>query len=246
MSTSSSDVIVKGGMVNALTLYAEAKPLEVIDIKLQDMAQHMPKLIQDMPLIIDFGNSAPDLRHIQAVTRSVQNAGANPFAIRGSGDLTESVYTLGLSLLPPSRKKAETEIAAQTTSPMQAESVATTTSSESPDTSHNAPPAQIIHSTIRNGQRIIEPHGDLIIMGNVNPGAEIMAAGNIHVYGTLKGKAMAGFTGNERALIICQSLEAILISINGIYQTKDCYDPALIGKSVIITYKNDRLLINHF
>ena len=72
-------------------------------------------------------------------------------------------------------------------------------------------------SPVRSGQQIACPTGDLTVTSSVSHGAELLAAGNIHVYGALRGRALAGISGNKDARIFCQSLDAELVSIAGIY-----------------------------
>jgi septum site-determining protein MinC len=78
----------------------------------------------------------------------------------------------------------------------------------------------LITKPIRSGQRIYS-HGDLIVLAQVGAGAEILAEGNIHVYGTLRGRALAGVQGNVDARIFCSDLQAELISIAGHYKISD-------------------------
>lgn len=78
--------------------------------------------------------------------------------------------------------------------------------------------SKIISSRVRSGQQIIAQDGDLIILSSVSPGAEILASGNIHVYGALQGRALAGINGNVYARIFCHQLEAELVSIAGHYK----------------------------
>jgi len=70
---------------------------------------------------------------------------------------------------------------------------------------------------IRSGQQIYAKDQNLVIIGSVSAGAEVIADGNIHVYGSLRGRAIAGAKGHHKAQIYCQSLEAELVSINGNY-----------------------------
>jgi septum site-determining protein MinC len=79
----------------------------------------------------------------------------------------------------------------------------------------------IIEEPVRSGQCVTHALGDVIVIGSVGSGAEIVAAGSIHVYGALRGRAMAGAYGDESARIFCRKLEAELIAINGLYQTAD-------------------------
>jgi septum site-determining protein MinC len=79
---------------------------------------------------------------------------------------------------------------------------------------------------VRSGQSIFS-EGDVTVLGSVASGAEIVAGGSIHVYGALRGRAMAGSSGNVAARIFCQKIEAELLAINGYYQTAEEIDVAL-------------------
>jgi septum site-determining protein MinC len=83
------------------------------------------------------------------------------------------------------------------------------------------PAAMTVTEPVRSGQRIFAETGDLIVVGSVGSGAEVVAAGNIHVYGALRGRALAGATGDAKARIFCHSLEAELVAIAGTYRTYD-------------------------
>jgi septum site-determining protein MinC len=90
------------------------------------------------------------------------------------------------------------------------------------ETAEAAPaPTLMIENSIRSGQSILHPNGDVTILGSVASGAEIVAGGSIHIYGTLRGRAVAGCTGNSTARIFCRKFEAELVAINGLYKTAD-------------------------
>jgi septum site-determining protein MinC len=84
----------------------------------------------------------------------------------------------------------------------------------------------LLDSPVRSGQSIF-CEGDVTVLGSVGSGAEIVAGGSIHVYGALRGRAMAGFSGNSSARIFCQRIEAELLAIDGYYQTAEEIDSAL-------------------
>jgi septum site-determining protein MinC len=84
----------------------------------------------------------------------------------------------------------------------------------------------VLHSPVRSGQSIYSD-GDVTVLGSVGSGAEIVACGSIHVYGALRGRAMAGFSGNSTARIFCQKIEAELLAIDGYYQTAEEIDVSL-------------------
>ena len=88
------------------------------------------------------------------------------------------------------------------------------------------PNSLLLDSPVRSGQSIFS-EGDVTVLGSVASGAEIVAGGSIHVYGALRGRAMAGSSGNATARIFCQKIEAELLAINGYYQTAEEIDGAL-------------------
>ena len=89
------------------------------------------------------------------------------------------------------------------------------------------PTSLLLDSPVRSGQTIVFLDGDVTVLGSVSSGAEIVAGGSIHVYGTLRGRAMAGVNGNPSARIYCQKIEAELLAIDGYYQTAEELDEKL-------------------
>ena len=85
----------------------------------------------------------------------------------------------------------------------------------------------MLEKPVRSGQTVFFPNGDVTVVGSVASGAEIVAGGSIHIYGTLRGRAMAGVNGNSSARIYCQKIEAELLAIDGFYQTAEELDAAL-------------------
>jgi septum site-determining protein MinC len=85
----------------------------------------------------------------------------------------------------------------------------------------------LIDAPVRSGQQVVHPHGDVTVIGSVASGAEIIAAGSVHVYGALRGRVLAGAYGNERARIFCRRLEAELMAIDGHYVMADDIEPHL-------------------
>jgi septum site-determining protein MinC len=86
------------------------------------------------------------------------------------------------------------------------------------------PNSLLLDSPVRSGQSIVFTEGDVTVLGSVGSGAEIVAGGSIHIYGTLRGRAMAGVNGNSAARIFCQRIEAELLAIDGYYQTAEDID----------------------
>src|SRR6202158_663940 len=88
-------------------------------------------------------------------------------------------------------------------------------------------PSLLIEDPVRSGQTVVFIEGDITVLGSVGSGAEIVAGGSIHIYGTLRGRAMAGVNGNSAARIYCQKIEAELLAIDGYYQTAEEIDATL-------------------
>lgn len=108
--------------------------------------------------------------------------------------------------------------------------------------SRPAPQSIIIREPVRSGQSVIFPEGDVTIVGSVASGAEIIAGGSIHIYGTLRGRAMAGSVGNAAARIFCRKLEAELLAIDGIYKMAEDMAPGLRGRSVQLWLEGESIM----
>ncbi len=94
------------------------------------------------------------------------------------------------------------------------------------------PTSLLIETPVRSGQTVFFPNGDVTVLGSVASGSEIIAGGSIHVYGTLRGRAMAGSRGNARARIFCRKNEAELLAINGYYRTAEEWNAAIRSQPV--------------
>jgi septum site-determining protein MinC len=94
------------------------------------------------------------------------------------------------------------------------------------------PASLLIEDPVRSGQSVIFTDGDVTVLGSVGSGAEIVAGGSIHIYGTLRGRALAGATGNPRARIFCRRIEAELLAIDSHYRTADEIDEGLRRRPV--------------
>jgi len=105
-------------------------------------------------------------------------------------------------------------------------------------------PTKIITSPVRGGQQVYAQGGDLVVISSVSPGAELLADGNIHVYGPMRGRALAGIKGDTKARIFCQQLSAELISIAGQYKvSEDLRRDPLWGTAVQVSLSGDVLNI---
>ena len=105
------------------------------------------------------------------------------------------------------------------------------------------PTSLLLESPVRSGQSIIFADGDVTVLGSVGSGAEIVAGGSIHIYGTLRGRAMAGVNGNSSARIYCQKIEAELLAIDGYYQTAEEIDASLRNRPAQAWLQGDAMKI---
>ena len=104
--------------------------------------------------------------------------------------------------------------------------------------------SRVIDRPVRSGEAIFHPDGDLTVIGAVSSGAEVVAGGSIHVHGAIRGRAIAGATGNADARIFCRKFEAELVAINGSYLTAEKCAPELIGKAVQIRLNSDAIVMS--
>ena len=105
-------------------------------------------------------------------------------------------------------------------------------------------PTRVIMEPVRSGQRVFAESGDLVIVGSVSSGAEVIARGNVHIYGSLRGRALAGANGDAKARIFCQSFEAELVAIGGVYRTSDDFEESLQKQRVQMYLDGDALRID--
>ena len=104
------------------------------------------------------------------------------------------------------------------------------------------PNSLLLNSPVRSGQCIVHPEGDVIVVGSVSSGAEVIAGGSIHVYGTLRGRAIAG-SRDARARIFCRKLEAELLSIDGLYMVADDMPAHLRGQQIQVWLDGDSMMM---
>ncbi|CAB3790694.1 septum site-determining protein MinC [Paraburkholderia ultramafica] len=185
-----------------------------------------------------------------AVSKSADEESADAAAAAGTTDAaTPAAGTAQASLLPPDIPAAGTPAAGTPAAGTPAAGTPATAAAVEP-----APAAEpvrlatssqtmVVDKPLRSGQRIYAK-GDLVVLGLVSYGAEVIAEGNIHIYAPLRGRALAGVQGNHDARIFCTCLEPELISIAGIYRTTENPLPAdVLGKPVQIWLEDEKLMI---
>lgn len=230
----------------------------VLHIKKIDADQLYRQLAKKIGQARSFFNNAPVLIDLGAVDEEGQAALDFPFLVdtlRRSGLMpvgvcgqapsqSERVLAAGLGLLPAVKNERPVE-ASLAPPPPEAESP-----SAAPPPEPVAPvarpaaataPTKVITQPVRSGQQVFAPQGDLVILSSVNAGAEVLAAGNIHVYGALRGRAMAGINGDIKARIFSLQCNPELVAVAGEYRVNELLPKDLINQSVLVFLENGRL-----
>jgi septum site-determining protein MinC len=228
---------IRGRFLTAIALRLEGPADGAMLAELDAQLRQTPQFFADAPLVIDLeqaaGVVAPE--DLTSLIEHLRYRRVSVFAVQGGGrEQKAAAAALGLILLPVGRdgplKGTEREAAPP-----------------SAVAQEPAKPANLLITTpVRSGQTVVAEAGDLTVVGPVGSGAELIAAGNIHVYGQLRGRASAGAFGDESARIFCRSLDAELLSIAGLYQTSEAFDPLVRKKDVQVFLRGDRLCVEPF
>ena len=171
-----------------------------IDAQLKDFARQMPQAVNGMPVILE-ADGALDLGGLIASLKAV---GMQPVGVT-DGVLSESARSWGLPVLPP-ETNAKSSRGTAASAPAPADPAAA-----------QSRPTRVITEPVRSGQQIYVEGADLVVVSTVSPGAEVIADGCVHVYGALRGRAIAGARGDTHARVFCRRFEAELVAISGIY-----------------------------
>ena len=159
------------------------------------------------------------------LAQELKSRGLNPFAVQNaSAELAASARQAGLLVLNAAAPVPAAVMAEPEPVP-EPEAVPAP-----PPAAPAAVPTRIIDKPLRSGQRVYAAGGDIVVLAAVNPGAEVIAGGSIHVYAPLKGRALAGARGDTSARIFTTHLEAELVSIAGVYRTFDTALDAAVAK----------------
>lgn len=226
---------LKGRSFLALALTPEL-PFEDWLARLDDLAARSAGFFLRRPIVLDVGGLPIDRFQIREL---VNQLGARNVRIMGIEGALPSL--LG-SDLPPAMAdgRPASDFEAPTADVDDDAGVAEQVMPADPQPA-KATPSLVITQPVRSGQSLFFPEGDVTVVGSVASGAEVVAGGSIHIYGTLRGRAMAGTTGNASARIFCRKLEAELIAIDGFYKTAEDMEPGLRGKAVQIWLEGDAL-----
>lgn len=233
-----ADIRIKGKMLHAYRLFLDTNDHDAIRQQLNTM---MTQTSYQGVLVVIISSVEQELI---ALIQLLVSLDLQPIAV-AEGILADQARAIQFPVAPAERQleqvKATKEQVAE--APVKSEPSAQSANNNQPIAV--APQISKLHITsyhdeiLRTGQCLVQDHGDIILSAGINSGSEVIASGNIHIYGSVRGRVIAGAGGNTAARIFCHSLEAELVSIAGTYCVADDIPQNVIKKAVHI-YLNDQ------
>lgn len=218
---------LKGNLLTLMVLYLYDSDRNLIEQQFSEKIAAAKNFFKNAPIVIDLhalqdNDTLVDLQHLVNLFRA---HGLVPVGVRG-GNARQQKAALDIALgILPDAKPVSTKAEPQGGAAVQATR------------------DKIVTQPVRSGQQVAALQGDLVVLSAVNPGAEIIAGKNIHVYGVLRGRAVAGVHGYSEARIFCRHFDAELVAIAGQYMLNEDFDDSVRGKPVHIFLENDHLRI---
>jgi septum site-determining protein MinC len=229
-------------------VFAPEAPLEEWFLELDEWSKKSPGYFVGRPIILDVSAMPLDK---EGLAKLIADLSERDIRIMGVEGTKASFLTLGMPPLVsgssrttaatdlPEIPQMPTKVLPSAKDPAHAKAADSEMAERETPAAMPAPAPQptrtasLVHdSPVRSGQSVVFPDGDVTILGSVASGSEVVAGGSIHIYGALRGRAIAGSTGNPGARIFCNKLEAELIAIDGLYRTADEMDPQYRSRPV--------------
>lgn len=242
---------LKIGQVGIANLRVRTLDVDKLAAEMRERVARAPRLFARAAVVVDFGGLAqiPDPATARALVQALRDAGVLPVALAyGTSENEALAIELGLPLLAKFRAQYEAAGAgagaASAASPSAqsvvdrekhaADAAPTKASPRAPTAPGLAQPGLMQAAPVRSGQQVYAENRDLTVLTAVGAGAEVIADGSIHIYGPLRGRALAGAQGNEQARIFCREFHAELVAIAGHYKVLEDVPKELRGKPVQI------------
>ncbi len=204
----------------ALVLAPEV-PLDSWLSALDAQMDRSPNFFDARPVVVDLGAVPREQPNVAQFLQLLEQRGIRIIGTEGAHPSWAGIEAWGRPL--PTSSKPGRELAVPEAKPTAP--VVETPSAGDANT-------LVIDQPVRSGQSVVFERGDITVLGSVASGAEVMAGGSVHIYGTLRGRAIAGLSGHPGARIFCTKLQAELLAIDGVYQTADNMPAKLLGKPV--------------
>jgi len=214
--------------------------------ELERRVRAAPQMFSRAAVVLDLSHlpHLPDDGTVDALLEAVRSAGMLPVGLAYGTSETEALASrMGLPLIAKFRAAYEPAATAPAAETRPAEPVARPEPILAPPESGHALGAQHHDGSVRSGQQVYARDRDLIVTGAIANGAEVIADGNIHIYGSLRGRAMAGAQGDEKARIYVSDFRAELVAIAGQYRVFEQIPDDLEGRSVQCWLEGEKLLI---
>jgi septum site-determining protein MinC len=205
----------------ALVLAPEV-PLDKWLSALDAQMDRSPNFFDARPVVVDLGSVPREQPNVAQFLQLLEQRGIRIIGTEGAHPSWDGIEAWGRPLPASSKPGREIEVPESRPPAPLAE----------PAAAQGEANTLLIDQPVRSGQSIVFERGDITILGSVASGAEVMAGGSVHVYGTLRGRAIAGLSGHPGARIFCRKLQAELLAIDGVYQTADNMPAKLLGKPV--------------
>lgn len=238
---------LKIGQVGIANLRIRTLDVDKLAAEMRERVARAPKLFARAAVIVDFGAlpGTPDTATARRLIDALREAGVLPVALAyGSTDNEQLAVALGLPLLAKFRAQYEPVDGAPATPPSKpaAPEPAPPKAAPAPARAATATePGLVQAAPVRSGQQVYAEQRDLTVLATVGAGAEVIADGSIHIYGALRGRALAGAQGFEQARIFCREFHAELVAIAGHYKVLEDMPAALRGKPVQIWLEKGQL-----
>ena len=221
-------------------------PVKIAD-EMRERVRSAPKLFARAAVILDFGglSACPQAGDVRTLIIGLRDAGVLPVGIAyGTSEIESLAAAVDLPLLAKFRAAYEygaaPAVAVGKTPPAVAQARPAATQ-PAPAVVAPVEPGMLQLSPVRSGQQVYATNRDLTVCATVGAGAEVIADGSIHIYGALRGRALAGAGGLSTARIFCRDFRAELVAIAGTYKVLDEVPKALLGKAVQIWLQDDTL-----
>jgi septum site-determining protein MinC len=247
---------LKIGQVGIANLRVRTLDVGKLVEEMRERVERAPKLFARAAVVVDFGHlsKTPDIVTARALLDGLRGAGVLPVALAyGTSAIEALSVELGLPLLAKFRAQYEsTSSSAPAAEPAPEAAPAPKKSRPAPEPVQPAPAAAapqkadaqpgLVHpSPVRSGQQLYAQSRDLTVLATVGAGAEVIADGSIHVYGALRGRALAGAQGDTKARIFCREFHAELVAIAGHYKVLEDLPKELSGKAVQVWLEGEQI-----
>ena len=231
---SQTPIEFKGSSFTLSVVHLHHSQPEVIRQALQDKIDQAPGFLLNAPVVLNVSALTGDINWKQ-MQQAVMATGLRIVGVSGCKDeaLKKMIARAGLPVLSEgkeSRKQASAPV-------IEAAPVVPAVIAEA------ASKTRIVNTPVRSGQQIYARNADLIVTSSVSAGAELVADGNIHIYGMMRGRALAGVGGQRDSQIFCTNLAAELVSIAGEYWMMDHIPAEFFGKAARLSLKDGALTI---